>query len=260
MTLHCQQWLVSLIVTIVGFLPLQAEEPMSPGKKRLPPQKLAAQWSRMVGKLSQREAFQLFSGLMNGNGIGPGAGWFHEGKSRYNWKTLTQRFDANGNKRIDPDEIPARFFQRLDRDGSGAITVSDLNWSSRSPYLRELGMAREWLYRIDKESNGQISREEWLQFFEKAAKGKEYLTPEDLRRALIARPPRPKVKGPAPRGPSPAMLVKGMLTGEIGSILEGPDINEKAPGFRLKLQNGKGTVRLAELRGKPVVLIFGSFT
>lgn len=40
----------------------------------------------------------------------------------------------------------------------------------------------------------------------------------------------------------------------------GPDVGKEAPGWKLKAQEGKSEVELAKLRGKPVLLIFGSYT
>ncbi len=40
-----------------------------------------------------------------------------------------------------------------------------------------------------------------------------------------------------------------------------PKVGEEAPEFELPLLQGEGkTVRVSELRGKPVALIFGSYT
>ncbi len=40
-----------------------------------------------------------------------------------------------------------------------------------------------------------------------------------------------------------------------------PKVGEEAPDFELPVLHGEGaTVRLSELRGKPVALIFGSYT
>ena len=40
-----------------------------------------------------------------------------------------------------------------------------------------------------------------------------------------------------------------------------PRVGDEAPEFELPVLDGKGaTVRLSELRGKPVALIFGSYT
>ena len=40
----------------------------------------------------------------------------------------------------------------------------------------------------------------------------------------------------------------------------GPDVGTPAPAFKLKAQDGKSDVELAKLKGKPVLLIFGSYT
>ena len=40
----------------------------------------------------------------------------------------------------------------------------------------------------------------------------------------------------------------------------GPDVGKEAPGWKLKTQDGKTEVDLAKLKGKPVVLVFGSYT
>jgi len=40
-----------------------------------------------------------------------------------------------------------------------------------------------------------------------------------------------------------------------------PKVGDEAPDFQLPILDGKGaTVRLSELRGRPVALIFGSYT
>ncbi|HND53857.1 MAG TPA: deiodinase family protein, partial [Pirellulaceae bacterium] len=49
--------------------------------------------------------------------------------------------------------------------------------------------------------------------------------------------------------------------GEIGSLQEGPGLNEPAPDFELKPLDGGEPVRLSQRIGKkPVVLVFGNFT
>src|SRR5262249_10005366 len=120
-----------------------------------------------------------------------------------------------------------------------------------------------WFRSIDTNSNGRISREEWDAFFTKMAKGKSYLTPEDLREALPVRPPPKRVDEPSPPddGPSPVVLLQGLFTGELGSPLPGPKVGQNAPDFTLPTQDGRSEITLSQFRGKkPVVLIFGSFT
>jgi hypothetical protein len=41
---------------------------------------------------------------------------------------------------------------------------------------------------------------------------------------------------------------------------EGPERGKPAPAVKLKSQDGKTEVELARLKGKPVLLIFGSYT
>jgi hypothetical protein len=194
--------------------------------------------------------------------MGPGEGWFHAGQSRYHWKWLAARYGVNGDGVITRKEFtgPAELFDRLDRNRDGVLTQEDFDWSERSPFVRQVGMTEGWFRGIDRDSNGRISHGEWDAFFKKEAKGKDHLTPDDLREALFppAPPPKPEAGG---GGPSPGMLLRGLFEGEIGSMHEGPSLNAEAPDFSLKTEDGKQTIALSQFRGKkPVVLIFGSFT
>ena len=40
----------------------------------------------------------------------------------------------------------------------------------------------------------------------------------------------------------------------------GPEVGKEAPAWKLKTQDGKTEVELAKLKGKPVLLLFGSYT
>ena len=40
----------------------------------------------------------------------------------------------------------------------------------------------------------------------------------------------------------------------------GPEVGKEAPGWKLKTQDGKLEVDLAKLKGKPALLVFGSYT
>jgi hypothetical protein len=40
----------------------------------------------------------------------------------------------------------------------------------------------------------------------------------------------------------------------------GVDVGMDAPAWKLKIQDGKSEVELAEFKGKPVFLVFGSYT
>jgi EF hand len=213
-----------------------------------------------VPRMRPPEFVEMLTAIAGGSQMGPGEGWFHPAQSRYGWQWLAGRYDADDEGEITREEFPgpAEWFDRLDRNRDGVLTPDDFDWSERSPQLRQGGLASQWFRALDTNSNGRISRQEWEAFFKKAAKGKDHLTPDDLQEAL-APPPRKPSKEPP--GPSPVVLALGLLNGEIGSMFEGPNLNQPAPDFVLKTQDGKRPVRLSEFRGKrPVVLIFGSFT
>jgi hypothetical protein len=201
-----------------------------------------------------REFAEMLLAVLQGSQMGPGDGWFHPGQSRYGWRWLADRMDANGDGKIDEREFrgPAALFRRLDRNHDGVLTAADFDWSASRPDPSGL-----WFYLLDTNSNGRVSRAEWEAFFARASRGKGYLTPDDLREAL--QPPWPS--DPKAAGPSPLVLLKGLFTGELGSFHEGPRVGESAPDFTLRTFDGKCTIRLSEFRGKkPVVLVFGSFT
>jgi hypothetical protein len=208
------------------------------------------------------EIMQMLWAVAHGSQMGPGEGWFHPGTSRYTWKWLADRHGVARNGRIPRKKFqgPSTLFDRLDRNHDGVLTPDDFDWSERSAFLRQNRMASMWFSRLDSNSNGRVSREEWDAFFAWAARGKKYLTPEDLRAALA--PPAPPPRGArSAGGPSPLIFVKGLLSGELGSIHEGPSVGEAAPDFTLPTPDGKKKYRLSQYRGrKPVVLVFGSFT
>jgi Ca2+-binding EF-hand superfamily protein len=208
----------------------------------------------------------LGSILVNGSNMGPTSGWFHESESRYGWAWLSGRFDLNRDGVLTADELKgsAPLFRALDRDGDGAVTVEDLDWSPRSRFLQGRSQARGRFSRMDQNGNGRITPEEWEKAFSQAAKGKKFLTQDDVADLLYPPPEPPAAKGAkavAPAGPSRATLLKGLFSGEIGSFHEGPSLGAAAPDFTLDTHDRSRRISLADYRGKkPVVLIFGSFT
>ncbi len=209
------------------------------------------------------EAVEMLWAITRGSDLmGPNDGWFHPAASRYDWTWLAKRFDADGNGKVTGEELGAKeTFSRLDRDKDGTLTAADFDWSPSSPLARQAMPARNWFGRIDANSNGRISREEWEAVYARAAKEKGYLTQDDLRELFPTEPPQRPGAGKRDDGPSRWTLLVGLLSGEIGSMREGPALGEPAPDFTLKTHDGKQTVTLAQHRGKrPVVLVFGSFT
>ena len=149
----------------------------------------------------------------------------------------------------------------LDRDGDGAITADDLDWSDNSPYARQLTHAQQFLRPADTNGEPEDFERGMVALFEKMTKGAGDLEPEMLRKLLYPpAPPRP-AKPPTSGMPSKEVLLLGVLTGELGSGAEGPKLEAPAPDFSLQSPDGKTTITLSDYHGKkPVVLIFGSFT
>lgn len=207
------------------------------------------------------EAVRMLTAILRGSRMGPGDGWFGPAESRYSWKWLASRCQVDPTKRgITRKGFHGAdaWFTRLDRDRDGAITPMDLDWSDRNPYMQVSYLVNRLFRRLNAPGDGRLTKDDLLQFFEKTAQGKDYLSADDFRDAMIAG----LFGGGQPSdAPKTDVLVRGLFAGEIGSMNEGPKLNEPAPDFTLKTVDGKGTVRLAELIGpKPVVLVFGSFT
>jgi hypothetical protein len=221
---------------------------------------------RAVEEVKQVEFVEMLTAVLKGADMGPNDGWFRHGsQSRYGWLWLAKLHGIDPDKNILKKDFkgPPDLFDRLDRNHDGQLKKDDFDWSPNSAYAMAAMPSGYWFRSIDTNSNGRISREEWDAFFTKVAKGKNYLTPEDLREALPVRPPPKRVDEPPlpDDGPSPAVLLKGLFTGELGSPLPGPRVGQNAPDFTLPTQDGKGYITLSDFRGKkPVVLIFGSFT
>lgn len=251
----------SLAIVLLLLSPLAAceaaEDPPKPkpddppkAKEKLP------ELAEMVGAI-----------LVRGSDLGAGRGWFHPGEMTHDWKWLASKRDDDHDGAIFPDEFhgPRDLFARLDRDSDGAVTAEDFDWTEKSGWLRMTTFGGREFSRVDANSNGKLSKEEWAAFFDRMAKEKGFVTPDDLRRAVPVMPPRerPGAKDePDPNEPTRWVLLKGLARGEVGFADPGPNVGDRAPAFALKTVDGKKTVALEDVQKakKPVVLIFGSFT
>lgn len=205
------------------------------------------------------------SALLKGGGMGPGEGWFQPSESRYDFAWLQKHYDKDQNQKLAADELPdsdlrGLYFARLDANRDGRVTADDFQPPQMSPQQR---FASQLFYRLDVDSNGRVTESELTKFFAAADRdGLGFLTPTDWEAALAPPARRPRPSGPPPEPPSPGDMIAMLLNGELGSLGEGPELNAAAPKFELKRHDADEKVALAEVleEGKPVVLIFGSFT
>jgi hypothetical protein len=236
-----------------------AAEPKQPSPARLlEPGFYTGLFDQGVSRLKKVEVVEMATAIVSGADMGPNACWFHPGQARYDWKWLAARYDKDRDGKITAAEFtgPPELFERLDRDGDGTITAADFDWSERSPYMRQLMAASGALRMLGGDNGGKITHEDWERQFKRLSKGKGFITPEDVREMIFPRPT------PVPPGvePTPLVLLKGLLDGDIGSPFEGPRLGQRAPDFRLQTQDGSRMLSLSDFRGKPLVIVFGSFT
>lgn len=211
------------------------------------------------------EAIKMLAAILSGKPPGPPFGWFGTSETLYDWDWLAARCGVPPTGSISPARFPGTKaeFDRIDRDGDGRISRADLDPRARRPSNDPRDrMLDSVIARADRDKDGRLSAREWQSLFEQAAGEKGNLTREDLRRILLPDMTKSAGKPTSNAGmPSRWTLLQGFLSGEIGSMHEGPALGATAPEFTLKTPDGKRSLSLRDLREKkPVVLIFGSFT
>jgi Iodothyronine deiodinase len=207
------------------------------------------------------EWVDMLTDILQGSQLGPNDGWFRRAvaQTRFDWGTVRQRFDRDGDGRVARAEIRASDsdFARLDRDQDRVLTEVDFDFS---PHALTATPGAILFYRADRDGNGRITRDEFDALFQQLGGGQEFLSLADLQEAFHT-PVHTASGAKAPSGPSKETLVRGLFRQELGSLQTGPALGEKAPDFKLKTHNGKGELSLSKLVGaKPVVLVFGNIT
>ncbi|MCA8993233.1 MAG: deiodinase family protein [Planctomycetaceae bacterium] len=215
--------------------------------------------SRYQGEITP-EAVRMILAIQRGSKMGAGEGWFGPAESRYSWDWLARRHGINANQSISAEKFlgPRDWFVQLDRNRDEQITAEDLDWSEENAWVKQAYIINRLFRRIDHSGTGLLSRDNWLNFFDKHVGGAGNMEFEDLRDAILSGGHDMFHQGDAP---SREALIEGLRTGELGSPCEGPNVNDPAPDFCLMTYDGEQSIRLSELLGtKPVVLVFGNFT
>jgi thiol-disulfide isomerase/thioredoxin len=205
------------------------------------------------------EAVRMLLAIAAGALMGPRDGWFGPAVARYDWRWLTERVGATGSSGIRADQFIGRgdWFRWLDRNRDGVITAEDLDWAESNHWVQHAYVVNRLLRRLDTKGDGHLLQDEWQAFFESVAQGRTAVRIDELREAWISGISASFYPGDAP---TQVQLLRGLLTGELGSLYEGPQLNDAAPDFTLKTVEGE-SIRLADRIGqRPIVLMFGNFT
>jgi Ca2+-binding EF-hand superfamily protein len=221
---------------------------------------LATDWK------NRPEWADMLISLLKGENMAPGAGWFKPSEKRYDWKWISERFDADSDGKISPEELGVKekeagsdqFFARLDRDNNGLLEKADFDYFGRTMPTPPLMMSQYLAALFDTDSNGRIAPEELVAFLKRADPEKSgFITSEDLYREFT------RMFADRDGGddmPRPERMLPMFFKGELGVLEAGPALGEMAPDFTLPTHDGRDSVTLSKSHGKPVILIFGSFT
>ena len=224
------------------------------------PKELANFLEKVYPDANAPEGAKMLLSILQGSQMGPGEGWFGPAQTKYDFGWLAKKSNLEGASEIPMASFqgPENLFRALDRNRDQRIQPMDLDWSPNNPMVEQAYQLNRIFRRIDSKGAGAITRDQWLEFFDKAAQGTELLTSEDFSGTLLA-----GFSGSFTPGdrPDPSQLVRGLFAGEIGSMFEGPKIGQQAPWFKLRKAEQEGSIELSSLIGeKPVVLVFGNFT
>lgn len=234
---------------------------------------LTAEHMKSLGEMLEKdwkdrpEWGEMAVAILKDDFMRPGTGWWKPSAKRYDWKWLSEHFDANKDGKIEREELPKdiakadQLFARLDRDGDDELAPVDFEDSDPMK-----SQASNRLFdKFDFDSNGRVTQQEIAEFFRRADKDKsEFLTPDDWWLA-IEPPSKRRTSGdadaPAMGPSSPSAALRMLMRGELGWLTTGPQVGYVAPDFTLPKHDGSANVKLSDSFGKrPVVLVFGSFT
>ena len=205
------------------------------------------------------EAVAMYLVIVRGGQLDGRGGWFRSAESRFSWERLAKQNAIKPDGSLPKEQFigDKSIFDQLDRDHDGTLKSSDLDWSDENPWVQQAYMIGRIFRRMESSGDGKLTAQEWQDYFTKIAGDRDSIRIEQLRNALI-----PPGSGFSPGDmPSKDVLIHGLMTGEIGSLQEGPDVDQSAPDFELRPLGGGEPIRLSDRIGrKPIVLVFGNFT
>lgn len=231
------------------------------GKESSPDElKACADQLEQVQNGKPSEAAKMLIAIARGSQMGPSDGWFGPAQTRFSWSRIAEQHEISVDGSIAQDAFRgrAKFFVRIDRNRDGKLTADDFDWSERSPYMQQAALLHRVFRRMDAGGDGRVTRDDMQSFFNRLAAGKDSITTDDVRTALLGGSPG----FAAGDAPNPQVLLRGLFAGELGSLHVGPSVGEPAPDFRLMTHDGTHVIQLKEelSKRKPVVLVFGNFT
>jgi hypothetical protein len=248
---------------------VRGQEPLQPGqlaRVAVGLQENGKAWSEQgLNWLLKRESVGhlIFMATDPRGGTG-GGGWYKPSQSRYDWNWLQSHFDKDGDGEISLKEFSGRpeWFEALDKNRDGLLTKEDFEWFGDSALSKAGTKAKALFAQIDQDSNGQVTPAEWKKWFDNLSGKKGYIAQDDLLPLFMEK----RMPTPARTAKITTMLDRltilcSYVSGDVGSLSEGPSIGETARYFTLTTSDGLGKLDLSKHRGqKPLVLIFGSFT
>jgi hypothetical protein len=220
---------------------------------------LAADWN------DRPEWGDMLIALLKGEDLRPPLGWYRPSELKFGFDWLSASLDANADGIIDKTELPPdtpdldRVYSRLDRDLDGKLQRLDFDYAGSRPATVPQTASQFLFSVLDTDSNGRLTTAEVNAFISDADREKSgFLTAEDLLLEFTEESAARNNLGNDMPGPDEMLAM--FFRGELGLWEPGPKLGDQAPDFTLPTHDGGRTVTLSECRGKPVILIFGSFT
>ena len=255
-----QAFVLVLAASMAAAAPTRGQDPRAPGGA----EEARAAVSRVLEESypDRPEWLDMLTDIIRVDQLGPNDGWFRRAvaQTRFDWKSTRERLDHDKDGKIDRKEFPSNDgdFARLDRDRDQALTEGDFDFSTTSPAPSPGSIL---FSRADRDSNGKVTREEFdLLFRAIDGGGQGFLSLSDLQEAFRI-PPRAPGNPGTPGGPNKETLIRSLFRQDLGSLQPGPALNESAPDFTLRTNDGAREITLSKLVGPgPVVLVFGNFT